>query len=71
MSSSVHSLQAAHAESQNEQSVQPPKTLQTQAATTNLGIQDNVTISEQARQALTHSTTQAGGGGPNDYGDTR
>ena len=26
-------------------------------------------ISQEARQALIHSTTQAGGGGANDYGD--
>jgi len=71
MTSSIHSLQEAHAKEQTEQSVQPPPTLQTQAATQNLGVQDTVTISQEARQALTHSTTNLGGGGPNDYGDTR
>jgi hypothetical protein len=43
--------------------------LQTQAATHNRASQDTVTISQEARQALTHNTTQAGGGGKNDYGD--
>jgi len=64
MTSSIHSLQEAHSQSQTQESVQPPKTLQTQAATR----QDSVTISEEAKQALTHSTTQAGGGGPNERG---
>lgn len=71
MTSSVQSLQIAHSERQQEQAVQPPKTLQTEANTQNLGIQDTVTISQQAKQALTHSTTNLGGGGPNDYGDTQ
>jgi hypothetical protein len=71
MTTSVHSLQAVHAETQKEQSVQPPKTLQMQDNTPNLGVQDTVTISQQAKQALTHSTTNLGGGGSNDYGDTR
>ncbi|HSZ19772.1 MAG TPA: hypothetical protein VK770_08270 [Candidatus Acidoferrum sp.] len=69
MTSSIHSVQEAHSQAQTEQAVQPPKTLQTQAATQNRASQDTVTISQEARQALTHSTTQAGGGGPNDYGD--
>jgi hypothetical protein len=71
MTSSVHSLQAVHAERQEEQSVQPPKTLQMEDKTQNVAVQDTVTISQDARQALTHSTTNLGGGGPNDYGDTR
>jgi len=71
MTSSIHSLQAVHAERQKEQSVQPPKTLQMEDNTPNLGVQDTVTISQEAKQALTHSTTNLGGGGPNDYGDTR
>ncbi len=58
MTSSVHSLQEAHSQSQTQEAVQPPKTLQTHAAAR----QDTVTISEEAKQALTHSTTQAGGG---------
>jgi hypothetical protein len=69
MTSSIHSLQEAHSQSQTEQAVQPPKTLQTQATTHNRASQDTVTISQEARQALTHNTTQAGGGGKNDYGD--
>ena len=67
MTNSIHSLQEAHSQSQTEQSVQPPKTLQTEAATQNPASQDTVTISQEARQALTHSTTQAGGGGANDH----
>jgi hypothetical protein len=69
MTSSIHSLQEAHSQSQTQETVQPPKTLQTQAATKNPASQDKVTISQQARQALTHSTTQAGGGGANDHGE--
>ena len=69
MTSSIHSLQEAHSQSQTEQAVQPPKTLQSQADTHNPAAQDTVTISQEARQALTHSTTQAGGGGANDYGE--
>jgi hypothetical protein len=69
MTSSIHSLQEAHSQSQTEKTVQPPKTLQTQAATHNQASQDAVTISQEARQALTHSTTQAGGGGANDHGN--
>jgi hypothetical protein len=62
MTSSIHSLQEAHSQSQTQEAVQPPKTLQTQAATR----QDTVTISEEAKQAITHSTARAGGGGAND-----
>jgi len=65
MSTSVHSVQQSHAETQTKEAVQPPKTLQTQAATQN----DTVTISREARQALVHSTTQAGGGGVNEHGE--
>ena len=64
MTSSVHSLQVAHSQSQTEQTVQPPKTLQNAASP---ATQDTVTISQEARQALTHSTTQAGGGGANEH----
>jgi len=67
MTSSIHSLQEAHSQLQTEQTVQPPKTLQTEAATQNSAAPDTVTISQEARQALTHSTTQAGGGGANDH----
>jgi hypothetical protein len=69
MTSSIHSLQEAHSQSQTHEAVHPPKTLQTQAATHKPASQDIVTISPQARQALTHSTTKAGGGGANDHGD--
>lgn len=71
-SASVHSVQTVQAESQTQKSVQPLKTLQTQdAAKQNQATQDSVTISQQARQALANSTTQAGGGGRNDSGNTR
>lgn len=66
MTTSVHSLQSAQTQKQTEQSVQPPKTLQTQAAAQLSGMQDSVTISQEARQALTHSNTDAGGGAPNE-----
>jgi len=69
MTSSIHSLQAAHSQSQKEEAVQPPKTLQSEAAKQDTALHDSVTISQESRQALTHSTTQAGGGGANDYGD--
>jgi hypothetical protein len=71
MTSSVHSLQVAHSQSQKEEAVQPPKTLQSEAAKQGSAPQDTVTISQQARQALTHSTTQAGGGGANHNGDNQ
>jgi len=67
MTNSVQSLQAAHSQTQTEEAVQAPKTLQTEAAARNPATQDTVTISQEARQALTHSTTQAGGGGANDH----
>jgi hypothetical protein len=57
MTSSFHSFREAHSQSQTEKTVQPPKTLQTQAATKNPASQETVQISQQARQALTHSTT--------------
>ena len=63
MTSSIHSVQEAHSQSQTEQTVQPPKTLRTEAVA-----HDTVAISQEARQALTHSTTQAGGGGANERG---
>jgi hypothetical protein len=65
MTSSVQSLQVVHSQVQKEKAVQPPKTLQREAATQNPVAKDTVTISEEARQALTHNTTQAGGGGAN------
>jgi hypothetical protein len=68
---SVLSIQAAHSLTQTEQSVQPPKTLQSEPAKHETVSQDTVTISQEARQALTHSTTQAGGGGANDHGNSQ
>jgi hypothetical protein len=69
MTSSVHSLQVAHSQSQAEESVQAPKTLQTQAATQNTGSQDTVTVSQEARHALASNTKQASGGDTNSNGD--
>ena len=69
MANSVLSIQAAHSQTQTEQAVQPPKTLQSETARHETVSQDTVTISQEARQALTHSTTQAGGGGANGHGD--
>jgi hypothetical protein len=66
MTTSVHSVQSAQAQRQTEQSVQPPKDLQAQTQAQLSGAQDTVTISQEARQALTHSNTDAGGGAPND-----
>lgn len=68
----LQSLQSAQSQQQTEQAVQPPKTLQTDAAKQNTAAtQDSVTISQEARQALTHSSTDAGGGGANDYTNSR
>jgi hypothetical protein len=69
MANSIHSVQAVHEQAQTAQTVQPPKTLQTQAATQNKGAQDTVTISQQARQALASNTKQASGGDANHDGD--
>jgi hypothetical protein len=60
MSSSVHSIQAAHTQAQAEQSVQPPKTLQTEAPQQTTVPKDTVSISPQARQALASNTRRAG-----------
>ncbi len=65
---SVQSIQSTHVQSQTEQSVQPPKTLQTEAATQNTGSQDTVTISQQARQALASNTKEPSGGDANPNG---
>ncbi len=69
MSNSVHSIQATHAEAQTQQSVQPPKTIQTQALTQNPASRDTVTISAQARQALASNTKLASGADSNSNGD--
>ncbi len=68
MSSSIQSIQATHAQSQAEQSVQPPKTLQTEAATQTAIPNDTVTISQQARQALVTNSQQANGADANSNG---
>ncbi|HWZ56074.1 MAG TPA: hypothetical protein VNZ63_08390 [Verrucomicrobiae bacterium] len=56
MTSSVHSLQTSQSESQTEKTVQPPKNLQTEAAQQTAAPQDQVTISQEARQALASNT---------------
>jgi hypothetical protein len=65
MTSSVQFLQVAHSQAQKEEAVQAPKTLQKQAVTQNPAAKDTVTISQDAREALTHNTPKAGGGGAN------
>jgi hypothetical protein len=52
----VHSIQSAQSQTQTEQAVQPPKNLQTEAAKQNAAPQDQVTISQEARQALATNT---------------
>jgi hypothetical protein len=52
MTNPIHSVQTTQAQTQNEQAVQPPKTLQTEAAKQDAAPQDQVTISQEARQAL-------------------
>jgi hypothetical protein len=69
MTNSVNSLQVAHSQIQTEESVQPPKTLQTQAATQNPASQDTVTISQEARLALASNTKLPSGGDANSNGD--
>ncbi len=71
MTSSVHSLQAAHSQAQTQDAVQAPKTLQTEAAAQNAGLQDVVTISQEARQALASNTKQASGSDANSSGFKR
>lgn len=72
MTNSVQSLQSTQSQKQTDESVQPPKTLQTNTAKQNAAAtQDSVTISQEARQALTHSTVDTGGGGVNDYSHSR
>jgi hypothetical protein len=52
MTTSVRSLQSAQSQTQKEQAVQPPKTPQAQTEKKITAPQDQVTISQQARQAL-------------------
>jgi hypothetical protein len=49
-------MQLAQAHTQTEQAVQPPKTLQVDAAKQDAAPQDQVSISQQARQALATNT---------------
>ena len=56
MTNSVQSLQEAQTHTQTKQSVQPPKTLQEQSTKQETIPQDQVTISQQARQALANNT---------------
>ncbi len=60
MSNSIHSLQAANAKDQTEQTVQPPKKLQTTAQ--NSVPRDTVTISKASQQAQAGNTKAAVGG---------
>jgi hypothetical protein len=69
MTSSVISLQVVHTQTQTEEAVQEPKTLQIEAATQNSASQDIVTISQEARQALASNTKLASGGDSNPNGD--
>jgi hypothetical protein len=52
VTNSIHSVQTTQAQTQNEQAVQPPKTLQTEAVKQDAAAQDQVSISQEARQAL-------------------
>jgi len=60
MSNSVHSIQAANMHAQAEQSVQPPKTLQTEAASQTAIPKDTASISQQTRRSLASNTRPAG-----------
>ncbi len=55
MSNSIHSIQAANAQTQTEQSTQPPK----QSAVQTTAQEDKVSISDSAKQALANDTTSA------------
>ena len=56
MTDSVHSLQEAQAHTETERSIQPPKTLLELSTKRETIPQDQVTISQQARQALADKT---------------
>jgi len=64
MSNSADSLQTLNSQARAEQAIQPPtaKTRQAQAAMKSPAPEDKVTISEQAKQALTNGTKPANGG---------
>ena len=68
MSNSVHSLQTENAQAQTEQTVQPPKKLQT--ATQTSAPQDKVTISKASQQAHAGTTKAAVGGDKDHDGDS-
>jgi hypothetical protein len=68
MSNSIHSLQAAHAQTQTEQTVQPPK--KPLATTQNPVPQDKVTISKASQQARAATTKPAASGDVNHHGDS-
>jgi hypothetical protein len=56
MTNSVNSLQSAQSQTQKEEAVQPPKTIQAQTEKQITAPQDQVTISQQARQALVNNS---------------
>jgi hypothetical protein len=68
MSNSIQSLQTANAQAQTEQTVQPPKKLQT--ATQTSAPQDTVTISKASQQAHAGNTKAAVGGDKDHDGDS-
>jgi len=68
MSNSIQSIQTAHTQTQAVQTVQPPKTLQTDAATQTAIPKDTVTISQQARLALATNSQQVIGAAANSNG---
>jgi hypothetical protein len=65
MSNSIQSLQTANAQAQTEQTVQPPKKLQSASAP-----QDTVTISKASQQAHAGNTNAAVGGDKDHDGDS-
>jgi hypothetical protein len=69
MSNSVQSLQAVNAQAQTEQTVQPPKKLQTTGQ--NSIPRDTVTISKSAQQAQAGNTKAAVSADKDHDGDSR
>jgi hypothetical protein len=68
MINSIHSLQAASAQTQTEQTVQPPK--KPLATTQKPAPQDTVTISKASQQAQAATTKPAASGDVNHDGDS-
>jgi hypothetical protein len=68
MSNSIHSLQSANAQTQTEQTVQPPK--KPLATTQNPVPQDTVTISKASQQAQAGAIKPAAGGDVDHDGDS-